>query len=235
MPAATGSASRCATRTTSSCSPTPTSTPCTSTRRSRITRRSRSPRSRPASTWPARCPPRPRSTSAGRSSKTSRRSGKVYMMMETVVYSREYLFVKELYDRGELGPDPVPAWKPPAGHGGLAWLLGRLSADALRHALRQPVPRAPGQARRARRLPRVRTHRRGADSEVRQPVCHRDGDVQAARLGCLRRGHAEPVQHRAAVPRELRRVRIEAVVRVAAGGGRGAGGPHEEHPRTTAR
>jgi predicted dehydrogenase len=30
-------------------------------------------------------------------------SGKVYMMMETVVYSREYLFVKELYDKGELG------------------------------------------------------------------------------------------------------------------------------------
>src|SRR5881396_3468943 len=32
-----------------------------------------------------------------------RTSGKVYMMMETVVYSREYLFVKELYDNGELG------------------------------------------------------------------------------------------------------------------------------------
>ncbi len=32
-----------------------------------------------------------------------RQSGKIYMMMETVVYSREYLFVKELYDRGELG------------------------------------------------------------------------------------------------------------------------------------
>src|SRR5213075_3193468 len=29
-----------------------------------------------------------------------RASGKVYMMMETVVYSREYLFVKELYDKG---------------------------------------------------------------------------------------------------------------------------------------
>ncbi|HUR54833.1 MAG TPA: Gfo/Idh/MocA family oxidoreductase, partial [Gemmataceae bacterium] len=29
--------------------------------------------------------------------------GKVYMMMETVVYAREYLFVKELYDRGDLG------------------------------------------------------------------------------------------------------------------------------------
>src|SRR5262245_62843710 len=32
-----------------------------------------------------------------------RQTGKVYMMMETVVYSREYLFVKELYDKGELG------------------------------------------------------------------------------------------------------------------------------------
>jgi predicted dehydrogenase len=32
-----------------------------------------------------------------------RKSGKVYMMMETVVYSREYLFVKELNDKGELG------------------------------------------------------------------------------------------------------------------------------------
>jgi predicted dehydrogenase len=32
-----------------------------------------------------------------------RKSGKIYMMMETVVYSREYLFVKELYEKGELG------------------------------------------------------------------------------------------------------------------------------------
>jgi predicted dehydrogenase len=32
-----------------------------------------------------------------------RASGKVYMMMETAVYTREFLFVKELYDAGELG------------------------------------------------------------------------------------------------------------------------------------
>jgi len=32
-----------------------------------------------------------------------RKSSKTYMMMETVVYAREYLFVKEMYDRGELG------------------------------------------------------------------------------------------------------------------------------------
>ncbi len=32
-----------------------------------------------------------------------KKTGKTYMMMETVVYSREYLFAKELYDRGVLG------------------------------------------------------------------------------------------------------------------------------------
>lgn len=32
-----------------------------------------------------------------------RESGKNYMMMETAVYTREYLFVKEMYDRGEMG------------------------------------------------------------------------------------------------------------------------------------
>lgn len=32
-----------------------------------------------------------------------KKSGKTYMMMETVVYSREYLFAKDLYDRGVLG------------------------------------------------------------------------------------------------------------------------------------
>jgi predicted dehydrogenase len=33
----------------------------------------------------------------------TRKTGLKYMMMETVVYAREYLFIKELYDRGELG------------------------------------------------------------------------------------------------------------------------------------
>jgi predicted dehydrogenase len=32
-----------------------------------------------------------------------KQTGKVYMMMETVVYSREYLFAKDLYDKGVLG------------------------------------------------------------------------------------------------------------------------------------
>lgn len=32
-----------------------------------------------------------------------RETGKVYMMMETAVYSREYLYVKDLYDKGDMG------------------------------------------------------------------------------------------------------------------------------------
>jgi predicted dehydrogenase len=35
--------------------------------------------------------------------KLSKQTSKKYMMMETVVYSREFLFVKELYEKGELG------------------------------------------------------------------------------------------------------------------------------------
>jgi predicted dehydrogenase len=32
-----------------------------------------------------------------------KRTGKKYMMMETVVYAREFLYIKELYEKGELG------------------------------------------------------------------------------------------------------------------------------------
>ncbi|MFH5834421.1 Gfo/Idh/MocA family protein, partial [Halalkalibaculum sp. DA384] len=34
---------------------------------------------------------------------TVEQTGLIYTMAETVVYSREYLFVKELYEQGELG------------------------------------------------------------------------------------------------------------------------------------
>jgi predicted dehydrogenase len=35
--------------------------------------------------------------------KLCRQTGLKYMMMETVVYSREFLFIKEMYEKGELG------------------------------------------------------------------------------------------------------------------------------------
>src|SRR5262249_49168107 len=62
-----------------------------------------------------------------------RASGKSYMMMETVVYSREFLFVKQLYDQGVLGriqflPGahlPEIARPRPSGNGPPARVMGR--------------------------------------------------------------------------------------------------------------
>ena len=35
--------------------------------------------------------------------KVVRETGLKYMMAETVVYSREFLYIRELYEKGELG------------------------------------------------------------------------------------------------------------------------------------
>ena len=139
------------------------------------------------------------------------------MMMETVVYSREYLFAKDLYDRGVLGriqflrgshqqdmdgwPDYWPGLPP-------MWYATHCVSPCLAIL---STPQGQAGAGRERRLPRLGPHPRGADPEVQQPVRHRDGDVQDQGLGRGRRGDAEPVRHRPAVPRELRRDRSSNV------------------------
>ena len=67
-------------------------------------------------------------------------SGKKYCMMETTVFTREYLFVKELVAKGELGRIQFMRGRAPPGNGRgqLAGLLARHAADALRDALRWP-------------------------------------------------------------------------------------------------
>ena len=164
-----------------------------------------------------------------------RKSGKVYMMMETVVYSREYLFVKELYDKGELGriqflrgshQQDMDGWP--------GYWEGLPPMHYATHCV-SPCLALARQARRARRLPRLGPDPRGPDPEVRQPVRDRDRDVQ---------DHATPTSC-AEVTRSLfdtaRQYResfdvygIEEVVRVAAGRERGAGHPHQEHDGSAA-
>jgi predicted dehydrogenase len=70
-----------------------------------------------------------------------RATGKRYMMMETVVYSREAALRAR-----RAGADPILARLALAGNGRLARLLGGPAADALCHALRQPLSVPPGQA-----------------------------------------------------------------------------------------
>ena len=163
------------------------------------------------------------------------------MMMETVVYSREYLFVKELYDKGELGriqflrgshqqdmdgwPDYWPGLPP-------MWYATHCVSPCLA-ILRQAGQAGAG---RERRLPRLGPHPRGADPEVRQPVRHRDGDVQdqGTRTSCAevtRSLFDTARQYRESFDVDRQR---RSQLRVAAGRGRRAGHPHQEHGREAA-
>ena len=67
-----------------------------------------------------------------------KKTGLKYMMMETVVYAREYLFMKELLRHGRARQNAVPPGEPSAGHGRLAELLARPAADVVCDALRRP-------------------------------------------------------------------------------------------------
>ena len=188
-------------------SPTPRSTPSTSTRRSRTTPGSRSPRSRPASTSPARCRWRPRSRSAAEIVEAQRKSGKVYMMMETVVYSREYLFVKELYDTGELGriqflrgshQQDMAGWP--------GYWEGLPPMHYATHCV------SPCLAILGKHAEHVVCHGSGRIDEALIPKYGSPFAIETATFKIkdsrrLRRGHAEPVQHRPPVSRELRRLR----------------------------
>ena len=92
-----------------------------------------------------------------------RASGKHYMMMETVVYSREFLFVKQLYESGELGRLQFLRGSHLQEMAGWPGYWEGPAADALRHALREPLPVPAGQAGRERGVPRLGPDQRGAD------------------------------------------------------------------------
>ena len=119
-----------------------------------------------------------RSRSAAGSSTAQRKAGKVYMMMETVVYSREYLFVKELYDKGELGRIQFLRGSHQQDMAGWPGYWEGLPPMYYATHCVSPCLALAGQARRARRLPRLGADRRGADPQVQQPVRDRDGDLQ---------------------------------------------------------
>ena len=65
-------------------------------------------------------------------------SGKNYMMMETVVYSREFLFVKQLYESGELGRIQFLR-----GHISRRWPVGPAIGKACRRCITPRTASAP--------------------------------------------------------------------------------------------
>ena len=111
------------------------------------------------------------------------------MMMETVVYSREFLFVKQLYESGELGriqflrgahQQEMAGWP--------GYWEGLPPMHYATHCV-SPCLALAGQARRERRLPRLGPDQRRADREVRLAVRRRD----APRSSCATRDLAAEV------------------------------------------
>ena len=149
-------------------------------------------------------------------------------MMETVVYSREYLFVKELYDKGELGriqflrgshqqdmdgwPDYWPGLPP-------MWYATHCVSPCLailgKHA-ESVVCHGSG---------RIREELIG---RVRQPVRHRDGHVHDQGFRRRRRGHPQPVRHR---PGSTARASTPTAARRASSGSRSRARSRSSTPR----
>ncbi len=105
--------------------------------------------------------------SAARSSRRPPNRGRNYMMMETAIYTREFLFIREMRGDGQVGTHPVHARLPSAGNGRLAGILGRPAADALRHPRRQPLPGAGAGRSRAGLLLRLGADCRPPGGQVR--------------------------------------------------------------------
>ena len=145
------------------------------------------------------------------------KTGLKYMMAETVVYSREFLFLQETLPQGRLGKDSIPGRVASSRHGRLAGILGTDGAHALRHARGESLPRADRRPGGVRELPGVGHDSRGVAAEVGQSL--RRGVVPYQAQG-FRRGVsylASSSRHGPAVPRELRRLRHETEFRVDAG------------------
>ena len=117
------------------------------------------------------------------------------MMMETVVYSREYLFVKELYDTGELGRIQFLRGSRTS----RTWTAGPATGRGCRRCTTPRTASSPCLALVGKHAEHVVCHGSGRIGEelileVRLPVRGRDGHDQAPRLRRRRRGDPQPLQ-----------------------------------------
>ena len=158
-------------------------------------------------------------------------TGLRYMMAETVVYSREFLFIKELYDRGELGDiQHLAASHPQDMDGWPSYWERMIPMHYATHVVSPCLGLVDGLAEYVSCFGSghgARRHRR----EVGQPLRRRDLPHQGQ--GQRRRGAhlALSLRRRPAVPRELRRLRHEEELRVDADRGRAPRPAHGEEAR----
>ena len=164
-----------------SCSPIPTSMPCISTRRFPIMRRRAWPRLKVGKHVATCTVPMATSVESRKQLvEAQRASGKVYMMMETVVYSREYLFAEGTLRQRRPGPVSSSLRDSSISR---TWTAGPATGLACR---RCTTPRTASSRRasplsastpRERRLPRLRPHPRPVCQDSQNPIRQRDGDL----------------------------------------------------------
>ena len=142
------------------------------------------------------------------------------------MYSREFLYIRQLYKDGELGKlqffrsshqQEMAGWP--------AYWEGFPPMWNATHAI------APTLALGGNEAESVSCYGSGTIDErmhaqLRLAVCHRDRAHQVPQLGPRGGGDPVPVQHRPPVPGKLRRVRLEEELRVDADRG---GEPHHPH------
>ena len=143
-----------------------------------------------------------------------RQTGLKYMMAETVVYSREFLFLKELYQKGELGKIQYLAASHPQDMDGWPEYWQRMIP--MHYATHVVSPCLGLMNSRAEYVSCFGsgTVREDIRTEVGQSVRRRILPHRDQGLGCRRPHLAVPVRHGSAVSRELRRVRHEAELRM---------------------
>ena len=158
-------------------------------------------------------------------------TGLKYMMAETVVYSREFLFIKEMYEKGELGKiQHLAASHPQDMDGWPDYWEKMIPMHYATHVVSPCLGLVNGRAEYVSCFGSG-TVREDIREEVGQQVRRRDVPHQDRGLRRDRPHLAVPVRHRPAIPRELRRVRHEEELRVDAGRARAARHSHGEEAR----
>ncbi len=155
-----------------------------------------------------------------------RETGLKYMMAETVVYSREYLFIKELYDKGELGKiQYMQASHPQDMEGWPDYWKDMVPMHYATHVVSPLMAMVNGMAELVSCFGSGTINEecaRRSGSKFAVESCH----IKIKDFGCRCPRLALPLGHRKTVSREHRRLRFEEVVRVAAHHRRESGAPY---------
>jgi len=146
-------------------------------------------------------------------------TGLKYMMAETVVYSREFLFIKEMYDKGELGKiQYMQASHPQDMEGWPEYWERMIPMHYATHVVSPVLGLVGGRAEYVSCF---------GSGTINERLAEKSGNRFAVESTHL----AFPVRHVPSVPRELRRLRLEEELRMGAHRGGGARHSHGQEAR----